>query len=262
MRLTHTTIVASLSLATSAFADGDSLAPPHLENFVIIGAGTGPDFIGSDDTTSAIAPAGRLALGAGRSATLVANTLSLDLSPHENWKIGPVGILRFARKDVDDPVIDALPDINMSVDLGLSAGYQWKGHDIRDHWQVGGGAVIDTRGDFDLQTGWVSLHRWIPVGQYGALGLSLGSTWGSGAYMDRYFSVDSGGAGLSGLPEFEAQSGVRDLRLATMYVQPISQNWALGAGFLYSKLLGDAKDSPISQSDDQLYAGIGVAYAW
>lgn len=258
-------LVAPACLALGALpaqAETGVPVPPHIENFFILGVGFGPQYLGSDDTITAAAPAARFDLAQGRSATLIANLLTLDLAADTNWQIGPAAILRLGRGDVDNQQVAALPDIDMALDVGLSLGYEWRGSDLRDRWKITSGVLIDTTGDFTAQTAWGGVQRWQPVGQYGALGLSLGATWGSGDYMDTYFSVDPGGSGASGLPIFDAQSGARDLRVAAVYVQPISPKWAIGAGVLYSRLLGDAQDSPISQSDEQIYGGIGLAYAW
>jgi outer membrane protein len=50
-----------------------------------------------------------------------------------------------------------------------------------------------------------------------------------------------------------------------MAIFSFSENWHLGAGAIYSRLLSDAADSPVTSkrgSKNQIFAGIGVAYAW
>ena len=50
-----------------------------------------------------------------------------------------------------------------------------------------------------------------------------------------------------------------------MAIFSFSENWHLGGGVIYSRLLGDAADSPVTDkrgSRDQFFAGIGIAYAW
>jgi outer membrane scaffolding protein for murein synthesis (MipA/OmpV family) len=99
------------------------------------------------------------------------------------------------------------------------------------------------------------------------LTLSIGATvtYGSSDYMQTYFGVDSNNAARSGLSQFSAGSDLRDVRIPVMAIYSLSPNWHLSGGLIYSRLLGDASDSPVVDdrgSSDQLYAGLGVAYAW
>jgi hypothetical protein len=104
----------------------------------------------------------------------------------------------------------------------------------------------------------------MPVGRFSAMGLYLGTTYGSSDYMHTYFSVGTIGAADSGLDMFSAGSGIRDVRMSAIYIQPISRKWQVGGGCLFSRLLNDAADSPIvSERGDrnQLAFGIGVTTA-
>ena len=50
-----------------------------------------------------------------------------------------------------------------------------------------------------------------------------------------------------------------------MAIFSLSPKWHVAGGIIYSKLLEDASDSPVVDergSSDQLYVGVGVAYAW
>jgi outer membrane protein len=120
-------------------------------------------------------------------------------------------------------------------------------------------------GDNNGYTVAASFRRWIPVGRFSAMGFYVGTTYGSSDYMDTYFSVDSTGAADSGLDMFSAKSGIRDVRVSAIYIQPISRNWQVGGGFLFSRLLNDAADSPIVSDRgirNQLAFGIGVSTAF
>jgi outer membrane protein len=83
--------------------------------------------------------------------------------------------------------------------------------------------------------------------------------------MQTYFGVDASNVGSSGLSSFSAGSGIRDVRFPLMAIWSLSPKWHLAGGLVYSKLVGDASDSPVTNDrgdDNQIYAGIGVAYAW
>lgn len=242
-------------------AEGASVIPPQYKHFAIVGIGAGPQYLGSDDDVWAVAPAGRFSFEKV-TVELTANYLSLDLFPDSNWHVGPAGILRFGRGDVEDAEVAALPDIGMSLDLGVQIDYAFPHTNPRNRWRVGGSVLQDTSGAHDGYVATANIRHWLPVGKYGALGLSFATSWASEDYMDRYFSVDHTGAALSGLPSYSAGAGWRDVRLTAIFIQPISEEWAIGAGVLYSRLLSEASDSPVVRSRDQVYAGIGVARAW
>jgi outer membrane protein len=253
--------------ATSPRADTQFLAltPTYIPNYFGLGAGSYPDYIGSDDSTAGVAPFGRLTFGEQRYVSLEVNYLSINLLEDRNWRFGPAGMWRFGRDDVDDPVVSQLPDIDASLEIGMFGAYEFVGEDPRDRWWIGGNLMKGITGDNDGYTLAASVRRWMPVGRSTALGFSLGTTYGTSDYMDTFFSVDAGGAAASGLDAFSAGAGVRDVRVTVALMQPLSREWVIGAGFLYSRLLNDAADSPIVSvrgDRDQLVFGIGVARAF
>ena len=99
------------------------------------------------------------------------------------------------------------------------------------------------------------------------LTLSIGTTltYGNSDYMETYFGVDPGNAARSGLSLFRADGGLRDVRVPLMAIFSFSENWHVGGGVIYSRLLGDAADSPVTDdrgSKNQFFVGAGLAYAW
>ena len=250
-------LAATLGLTKAAHAEGNGINVPGFPQFFALGIGAGPRYAGADDNTRAIAPAGRLNFGE-RYVSLEANYLSINLLDHPNWRIGPAGILRFGRSDAES----GLSDISMSLDLGGFVAFETSADDPRSRWRLAGGILQDVTGVHDGHVADVSIRRWLPAGRYGALGLGLAASWGSGQYMDTYFGVDATDAALTGIGEFLPGSGWRDIRSSIYFIQPVSTEWAVGAGVLYSRLIDDAANSPATESEGQLLFGIGVARAW
>ncbi|WP_172331033.1 MipA/OmpV family protein [Mangrovicoccus sp. HB161399] len=248
-------ILATLSAlaAAPARAEGPVLDLPNFPDYVILGTGAGPGYVGADGNVWAVVPAARRSFGR-RYVSLEANYLSVNLAGHPHLQAGPAGILRFGRSDAEDDRGDPLPDIGMSVDLGGFLAWETGGPDPRDRWRTGIGLLQDAAGVHDGHVIDVNLRRWLPVGRHAALGLGLAASWASQNYMDAYFSDPA--------QDHAAGGGWRDARLTAIYVQPVSERWAVGAGFMYSRLLGEAADSPAVLSRDQVYAGIGAARAW
>jgi len=259
--------VAGLLLPQALHAEGDGpiIAPSYLPNFIGVGIGAYPDYFGSDDQSFGAAPFGRFSWGE-RYIAFQATFATANLLNHSNWRAGPTLFYRFGRRDVDDHVINLLPEVDRSIEVGAFVAYETIAlEDPRDRWSFSTGFGQDVSGTHGGLTAWASARRWIPVKRYGALGFSFGGTYGSSDFMDTYFSVSPSGAAASGLSEFTAGSGVRDLRAGVVYIQAISQQWQVGAGVFYSRLLGDAADSPIVSdrgSRNQLYYGIGISRAF
>ena len=83
--------------------------------------------------------------------------------------------------------------------------------------------------------------------------------------MDRFFSVNTQDAALSGLQRFTAEAVFRDINISPALVLHLSPTWHIGAGLFYRRLVSDAADSPLVDqrgSIDQLISGIGLAYSW
>lgn len=263
-----TALAASVAMmSNSAKADTQflSLTPTYLPSYFGLGVGSYPDYLGSDDAAVGVAPFGRYSFGEQRYIALEVNYATINLIEDRHWRVGPAGMYRFGRDDVDDPVVDQLPDIDGSLELGAFVAYENVGSDPRDRWSVGANFTHGVTGDNDGYTLAVSARRWLPLGKFSALGFYAGTTYGSSDYMDTYFSVSSQGASDSGLPVFEAGSGIRDVRVSMVYIQPINRKWQIGGGILFSRLLNDAADSPVvSDRGDrnQLVFGLGISRAF
>ena len=255
-------LATALCAAVAARADGIDLAPGYLPNYFGVGVGFAPDYIGSDDFRIAAAPIGRASWG-NRYLEVVANFASANVLDHPNWKVGPAGTFRPSRDDVDDAAVRRLPDVDAALELGGFLAYETNLRgEPRRRLRVGASLAHDVTGAHDGYVASASVRKWFPVAQFAAVGVSLGTSYGSGNYADSYFSVTPGGAAASGLQAFDADAGFRDVRATAMFVQPVSPRILLGVGALYGRLLGDAGDSPIvgeRGSRDQFIFGLGGA---
>lgn len=260
-------LMARLMVPTDANAQSDflAIAPAQLPNFAGIGIGGAPDYFGSNDYFVGGLPFGRVSWEE-RYVNVLGNYVTVNLLNDPNWRFGPAGLYRFGRSDVDDPVVNQLPDISDTIDLGAFVAYEvvneWE---PRDRFRIGVDVLQDVGGEHEgfVVSGTVS--QWFPVFDYAALGIAIGTTYASSDYANTFFSVSEQSALATGLPKFTAGSGLRDARIGAVFVQPISESWMVGAGALYSHLIGDAANSPIVAdrgSPNQFIFGIGAAYSW
>ena len=176
-----------------------------------------------------------------------------------NFKAGPLLKLDFGRDETDSPDLAGLGDVGTSLELGVFASY----------------TIGPTRARIRVQHDVISGHSGMRV--IGDLGVAvyrsnklivtsnLSTTWSDGSYMDSFFGVTAAQALASGLPVFDATSGLKDISLAFGSNYVVSEHWALVANAGYSKLLGDAKNSPIVAirgSSSQFVGGVFAVYSF
>jgi outer membrane protein len=235
-------------------------------NFVGVGIGSYPDYFGSDEQAFGAAPIARISLGGNRFARLVVNDLRVNLLDHSNWQLGPAAVWRFGREDVNDPVVRKVHEIDKSLSLGVFGAYVWRDPvEVRRQAGVGGWALGDVTGAYDGWTAGLNAFAMQPVARMVSLAGGAAFTYGSDNYMDEYFGVTPGDSLASGLPVHVPGSGVRDARGWLAAVVHVGLQWHVGAGVMYSRLLGDAADSPLVAargSENQWVYGVGGLYAW
>jgi len=94
------------------------------------------------------------------------------------------------------------------------------------------------------------------------LGVRVGTTFASDDYMQTYFGVTPAQSGRSraGLPAYTPDGGVKDVFVAVGSTVDLNDRWLLKAGARYGRLLGDAADSPVIETKDQVSGTIGLGY--
>jgi MipA family protein len=261
--------LAAVSIAVQQARAYEFLIPLELSqpNFFGLGVGSYPDYIGSDDTAVGVAPIGQFSFGGHRFVRLLVNDLRVNLLDDPNWRFGPVGLWRFGRDDdVDDKVVRKMHEIDSSFSLGLFGTYVWRdSRDPRKQAGVGGWALGDVTGVYNGWNAGLNAFAMQPVAKMVTLGGGAAFTYGSSNYMDEYFGVTARDALATGLPVYQAGAGVRDVRGWVSALLHLSPQWHLGAGVMYSRLVGDAADSPIVTergSENQWIYGVGALYAW
>lgn len=231
-----------------------------------IGAGAfyGPDYTGSDEYEATPFPFVKVEKDALYIQTdgpgLKANVL-----PHGLFEFGPIARYGEGRSDVEDAVIDRLPEIDDALWLGLFVGYTHKGvFGDRDSLGVEIEAMWAATDDNGATA---TLGATYGVRATRDLSLSFGPslTYASSDYADTYFSVDAGGSAASGLSQFSAESGLRDVALTVSARYTITPQIGLGGFAGVSRLIGDFADSPIVDergSATQAFGGLFLTYTF
>lgn len=253
-----------LSNVTDTLADVTDVMLPGVTNIRVgLGPVITPAYEGSDDYKIKAAP-----LISFRYRDLVQvdnNNIRVNLFGRdtlfrsERFKAGPLLKLDFGRDETDSPDLFGLGDVGTSLELGVFASYTVGPTRARvriQHDVISGHSGMRVIGDLG-----VAIYRSDKVAVTG----TLSSTWTDSSYNEAFFGVTAAQALASGLTAFTATSGLKDVSLAFGGNYTISDSWAIVGNAGFSKLLGDAKNSPIVSvqgSSSQFVGGIFAVYTF
>jgi outer membrane scaffolding protein for murein synthesis (MipA/OmpV family) len=174
-----------------------------------------------------------------------------------NWngfEAGPLTGWRFDRDEDDADRLDGLGDVDGGIVLGGYAAYQFGV--FKPFVSYSNQVTGDDTGGL-LRFGAEAPLNWGNVRMTGI----VGGTWADDDYMDAFFSVNSVQASNSVLlGEYDAEAGIKDIYIGLNADVPLTDVWSLKLTGQYSRLLGDAADSPIVETENQFFGGIGLTY--
>lgn len=251
--------------ATAAPGDPDEEADdgPRFEARVAAGPGVLPEYEGSRHYEPVPYAEAQIYYG-GYHVKINGLRLRANLVPHGPINAGPVMSFNRGRSSVSSDRVNRLGKINPALELGGFVEYLRRDPDdpmsaarIRlavrqDVTDSHGGMVATLRGT-------VQHHVFLGT----VVAVSADASWASGDYMDTFFSVSEAGAERSGFSAFNAGAGVKNVGIALAMDQFLSRTWSVGARVHYSRLLGDASDSPVvddAGSPDQVFATVVAGY--
>jgi outer membrane protein len=90
----------------------------------------------------------------------------------------------------------------------------------------------------------------------------VGTTFASAEFMRTYFGVSAAQSRNSraGIPTYTPDGGIKDVFIAIGGSYDINDRWVFKGGARYGRLLGDAEDSPLVETPDQVSGTVGLAY--
>lgn len=143
----------------------------------------------------------------------------------------------------------------LGYDFKLSGDRVW-GFEFDPRWDVSD----EIGGLFTLRT-----HYTAPVGGSWRFHGGVESTYASKDYMDEYFSINAGDSARSGLSTFNADDGFKDVGVDANLTYQFTNNWSATGTLKYTRLLGDAADSPVTDNngdENQLFGGLLINYTF
>lgn len=238
----------------------------NVPTIIGMGAGTMPDYSGSNDYTYGIAPFFRYTLkGQERYVQLLANELTFNVLDNDMFRFGPLLSYKFGRSDsLDDTVVKRMKKIDDTIEAGAFADVVWSlSSDERQRFIVGAKLYQDMG---NVSQGFrtnISARYWHPVAKPVDLNVSAGFLYGNDKYSNTYYGVNADNVGTSGLSFFNAGGGVNEYYAVVGANAYLSKNWLVGVGVRGSVLAGDPAKSPIVDprgSATQWIGGVGLGY--
>jgi MipA family protein len=183
------------------------------------------------------------------------------------WRAQPIGVWVFGlqaayeagRVTDESAFLKSLNFENLGpgASIGLHAEGDWKIGPMplnallryRQHVDADQGTQADLR-----MTAGIFSHSGVSAAVFGQL------TWADSKSMHGYFGITPQQSPATGLPAYDAGSGIRTLQLGLLGSVELSEHWLMPWGFTFQVLEGDAADSPLVRDRTNVFVNAGIAY--
>lgn len=253
------TVAASGLCSPSLAVAGDGL-----HGAVAVGGAYKPDYEGADHQESTPLLAAELqyktyyveVLGAGA---------NINVSPYSAIEFGPTVSYGGGRDDdVDSDAVSRMREIDDALEIGAFVKMPFDAVLMQDDTvSLNAEIATDVSDAHDGTVIKVGVGYGRPFSDRLDLDTSLQATYATENYNQTYFGVDADNATRSGLAQYDADAGLKDVGIKVKAHYRLSKRWGVLGVVGYDKLLGDAADSPIVDQegdDDQWIAGMGLSY--
>ncbi len=188
----------------------------------------------------------------------------LNLRPHTAFQFGPAVEYRMGRDEVGNDVIDRLEAIDGAFEAGAFVTYQFKSLMAQsDVFEISAELMADVSGVHEGMIGKVRAGYWVAPRERLRVGLETEVGFATDDYMNTYFGVSETGSARSGLAAYTAEGGLKDIGVQATMTYQLTDRWGLVGRASYTRLLGDAADSPIVKDEgsaDQFRGGVGLSF--
>lgn len=175
-------------------------------------------------------------------------------SPQDRWLSASLGPDLTHRDQSDDARLAGLGDVHYTGRLWLQAGSSFQRFTAtatlgRDLFHEGQGTVADLE----------FYARAYPTETL-EIDHGLAWRWADGEYTRTFFGVDSQQSLRSSLPQYAAGSGIASAGLFVRLRYALAADWMLVSNLDWTRLEGDAVDSPITESRDRFSLGLFLVH--
>ena len=174
---------------------------------------------------------------------------------HGGDKLGAALMYDFTeREEKDSPKFAQLGGVPTTLRLKLFAEKRLAMFSI-------GGTVATDVGGHNLGTvAQAHVALLLPLTAHGFMSIGPGVTWSDEHYMRAFYGVSAQQSVISGLPQFDATSGISDMYLEAVAGYDISSRWSVTVDAIAARLHGDAADSPFTQTRSQVSVLASITY--
>jgi len=88
----------------------------------------------------------------------------------------------------------------------------------------------------------------------------LSADWADDNYTSGFFGVTAEQSARSGLPQYTAEAGFKSINAEVSVLYPVNKSWTVQGLVGYTRLIGDAEDSPVVLENDITFVGGFVTY--
>ncbi len=267
--------------AFTTIMDGGILTRENWSATVGGGAVFSPDYEGS--ANSSITPVPFVEINWNDTIFLNPNNgLGINWFQHKGFVFGTSVGYDGGRKESDSKVeLKGLGDIDAGVSTAAFLSYEYKFLKAETEVSHTFGGADGTTVDFGLQAfvplapllkqtplflgtgpifGTQTKNEEGPGGPAIILGAS--TSWADSNYMDSYFGVNPSQSTKSGLTNFDPSAGFKSLTGDATLVVPLTNHINVGSNVGYTRLIGDAADSPITKDSNQFSFGLFATYTF
>lgn len=163
-------------------------------------------------------------------------------------------------RDLDDlpSELIGIGEVDLAVELGGYAAFSF------DHFAVRLDVLADVADGHGGLLASPSFEWFSDLESRLRFNARLGADWVDRDYVESYFGVNATQAVATPLRTYAPDSGFSRSFIRAGFAYDLNDNWALVGSGGYSRWMGDAKDSPITQlgEDDYFSAKFGFMYIW
>ena len=157
------------------------------------------------------------------------------------------------RNEDDDDHLKGLGDIDAAARGHIFGSYSFGklqlGVDVAKDF--GGSDGVQVRPELSVK---------VPLSESWTLSSGVSATWADDSTMQSFFGVSASQSRKSGLERFDAGAGFKSVNLRLGLNWAVSESWFATAHAGVGVLLGDAADSPVTESRVQPSVGLAVGY--
>lgn len=210
-----------------------------------IGGGLSTEYRGADTYDTDVLPWVQASIG--QFSVNPVTGVSYDLIESDRWTLAPT--LSYARGRDNSGALKQFDDVEGSVLAGVLSSW------TKGHWQLNGDMAAPVSGDLDGLRVRGYLRYRNSISDHLLFGVGPGISWGNERWNKSLFDVSARDAARSGLPVYATDNHYMRTSMNARLTYRMTEQLSVSTIARYSRLLGDAADSPIVED-------VGDANQW